>query len=104
MTCIERLHWAFFIISSTLCSTTTSPRFERLQLLDRDRRDEFRVGVFLGVGGVQAVLVLYVDHRPGAEHLADQEGAGVGPVGRDPPDLRIGCQNVYGGMPKNTTA
>ena len=63
---------------------------EGLELLDGDRRDERRARVLLGVGGVEAVLILDIDHRSGTKHLADQVGAGVGPVGGNPPDLRIG--------------
>ena len=50
---------------------------------DRDLRDELGAFGGLRVGGVEAVLVLHVDHRLAAELLGDEEAPGVGAIGRD---------------------
>src|SRR6266571_5038425 len=55
----------------------------RLHLGHRDFRDEGRVLRRFRVRGVEAVLVLHIDHSLAAELLGDQEASGVGAVGRD---------------------
>src|SRR5918993_258370 len=60
-----------------------------VQLLNRDCGDEFRRAVLLGIGGIEPILVLNVDHRAGTKDLAHQIDAGVGPIRRDASDGRV---------------
>jgi len=53
----------FFIISSTLCSTTTSERLSASSSSTVIAGMNVAFWVFLGVRGVQPVLILHVDHR-----------------------------------------
>ena len=57
----------------------------RLHLVHGDSGDERGVGMRLGIGRVEPVLVLHVDHGLAPERLGQQVAAGVGPVGRDEP-------------------
>ena len=62
MTWMERRCWAFFIRSSTLRSTTRSSRSIASSSSTVIRGMNFASRVLLGVGGVEAVLVLDEDH------------------------------------------
>ena len=77
----------------------------RQQLLHADARDVRRVRVLLRIGGVEPVLVLDVDHLPCAEHLGDQEAAGVGALRRNAARRSgLASHSLYGGMPWQITA
>src|SRR5581483_3594537 len=56
------------------------------QLLGADLWDELGARVLLWVVGVEAVSILYIDHRAAPEYLGNQVHAGVRPVLRDAPD------------------
>ena len=60
------------------------------------RGDELGVRVLLRIGGVETVLVLDVDHPARAEHLGDQEAAGVGPLRRNAADDRVLLPQLVG--------
>ena len=66
------------------------------QVLHADARDVRRALVLLRIGGEQPVLVLDVDHLARAEHLGDQEAAGVGALRRNAPDQRVALPQLVG--------
>ncbi len=69
------------------------------QLVHGDPRDQRRRRVGLGVGGVEAVLVLDEDHAAAAVRLGDQVAPRVGAVGRDDALGRHGLPHVIGRHP-----
>ena len=69
------------------------------QLVDRDLGDELGVGVRLGVGAVETVLVLDVDHLLAAEVLSHEVAARVGAIGRKQPLLREPHPHAVGRHP-----
>ena len=52
--------------------------------------------VLFGIGAMQTVFVLHVNHLPGTEHLGDQEAAGVGPLRWNPAGGWIGLPQLVG--------